>query len=988
MSSNMNVTLKKLVVVDSAGFCYSEIDLDNHTILLGEGNVGKSSLLNCIRLFILPESNFRKAKDKFNFRSSNGDEYSQDDSYNHYFPTKHSHLIIEIEKTIAGTTQSHCQILYRGSNLSYDRIFTTLPYNKLRGFIWQVEANDDKSIGSRVDGFSTKSLISTIKSQDKHMLVIKDSQKLKDLLYTNDILSVPAMRYSLFPLNSAEPEQIESLRALILMLFDMKTSNTSVAKAVANIIETEKKEKSDALNFDLKAFFETHDQLQAENTKVIEIENLSDKHHRIKDSYDKYTKLSGIESRFVAFYLALKKSIAVKSIEHHGISTKIREVLNEKKPLENQIKDLEADIKSFESTINRNNRRIPTLEQSIKTTKFELSLYNDSTPYEAIELMKKDIEEKLEKLSALESADKRITRIEKLSKEISLLDKRLAELTNSSNSPQDAITSLLPASTLSFLNSLNPNLISAQPGRNMLQEDKNKIIGFESLFKDEGNYFNFFNIRIDVNNKIKKYDPTDDISNIEDRRREKRKELKDLESFANSNILYIEKEIKSIKHENEVTTKLINNAENITNLEVELKVLTEQVESAFEDINLLKPQLISAESKNLNLAEEYKFYQVQMTDLDAELDKQIKMKLVLEVIIPTNSKIEHLLKSDGVPIVNYRNDNTVEIEISDEAVRELQVGLQEIKDLRTSIINGLKEFIQMKVIGYEATLFADMPGSATIKKCYTQLDLVYLELPTTKDMLKTRTKSHNESVSNYVDILQKNSDHIIRFESQINQTLKDIHINDLTGIKISIEVDQRFKSLISEIGKSFNPFSTEQNSDLFYERLKVFSEAFFKGDGRNKLQMVDIISKINYSVQKDGQEIWQTKQQSTSTTSLINLKLVRMLLSKLRASHCNVLLPVIMDEAANINVDQYEWLLKDIKDSGFFLFTAGTHSSSSELIYKIGTHYDVDALKTSKSYSKDRTRVVWGGPQAFYDQHEFITDENQIGLLEGVDETI
>lgn len=111
MSHQFNFVLKKLVLVDSAGFCYSEIELDKHTILLGEGNVGKSSLLNCIRLFLLPEVNFNRAKDKFNFKSSNGYEYDRNESFGHYFPSKYSHLIIEVEKVIAGKRYTHCQIL-------------------------------------------------------------------------------------------------------------------------------------------------------------------------------------------------------------------------------------------------------------------------------------------------------------------------------------------------------------------------------------------------------------------------------------------------------------------------------------------------------------------------------------------------------------------------------------------------------------------------------------------------------------------------------------------------------------------------------------------------------------------------------------------------------------------------------------------------------------------------------------------------------------
>jgi hypothetical protein len=56
----------------------------------------------------------------------------------------------------------------------------------------------------------------------------------------------------------------------------------------------------------------------------------------------------------------------------------------------------------------------------------------------------------------------------------------------------------------------------------------------------------------------------------------------------------------------------------------------------------------------------------------------------------------------------------------------------------------------------------------------------------------------------------------------------------------------------------------------------------------------------------------------------------------------------------------------------------------------IGHHYDVDALKTAKPYTKERSRVVWGGPQAFFNENDFglYKTDNQIELLEGTDETI
>lgn len=60
--SNFTFGVRRLVLVDSAGFCYVEIPVDNHGLILGPGNLGKSSLLNSLRLFLLPENNFKNSR--------------------------------------------------------------------------------------------------------------------------------------------------------------------------------------------------------------------------------------------------------------------------------------------------------------------------------------------------------------------------------------------------------------------------------------------------------------------------------------------------------------------------------------------------------------------------------------------------------------------------------------------------------------------------------------------------------------------------------------------------------------------------------------------------------------------------------------------------------------------------------------------------------------------------------------------------------------
>ena len=102
----------------------------------------------------------------------------------------------------------------------------------------------------------------------------------------------------------------------------------------------------------------------------------------------------------------------------------------------------------------------------------------------------------------------------------------------------------------------------------------------------------------------------------------------------------------------------------------------------------------------------------------------------------------------------------------------------------------------------------------------------------------------------------------------------------------------------------------------------------------------------------------------------------------------------MLDEIATVDVKQFDWLLDDIKASGFNLFAASTHSASSQLIYKIGRYHEIGAMRTQKPYSKERTLVYWGGADLFTSLDENLdndsshdqSSEEQLGLLIGLEE--
>ena len=169
--------IRRLVLVDSAGFCYVEIPVDEHAVILGTGNLGKSSLLNSLRLFLLPEGNFRNSRKKFSFRNASaGSFYSNEESYQHYFPGQYSFLIMEAENP-AGV---HCQILYRdrSSDLSYGRIFVPAPYDDLRPLFWSADEDED-GIGHAVSGLSVTNNQFPLTSTNGHHRVNRFKARLK-----------------------------------------------------------------------------------------------------------------------------------------------------------------------------------------------------------------------------------------------------------------------------------------------------------------------------------------------------------------------------------------------------------------------------------------------------------------------------------------------------------------------------------------------------------------------------------------------------------------------------------------------------------------------------------------------------------------------------------------------------------------------------------------------------------------------------------------
>ncbi|KAF3976935.1 MAG: hypothetical protein HFP77_10200 [Methylococcales symbiont of Iophon sp. n. MRB-2018] len=951
-STTDTIKIKRLVLVDSAGFCFIEIPIDRHAILLGKGNIGKSSLLNSLRLFLLPEHNFHKSRVKFAFKKpKKNDYYSNDDSYRHYFPSTQSFLILESENE-AGT---HCQILYKTKNLSYGRIFTPFPFDDIRHFFWDGAGGGDDGIGVAVAELSIAHIKDSLKKLSSKTEVISDPAKLRRTLYAepNELLDSDTTRYCLVPLHKVNDDNIESLRALILLLFEMDASAESIAQALANIIESGKKTTDDILDFDIDAFLATHEDLKKQQSHIVELHNLQPEFKKLSTEHGTYLKLSETDKT----YITLSQSVLIQEqiLKKEALESADKFNQEEKNKIKhkNELQQIKEELIAERRALKDSKARRRTQDEILFKVKILRAQYPD--PNYSLGEIKADLQQYIEQitqqLNALQNTEDNLKLKQTLEEKIQKVKAEISPIKQFLENKEFQLFEQLPQQASSVLSALNKDLLMTNPHRKITEDELSGITGFTSLFEDDGDVIKWFNQNFSKQIGNVGEDLQKKLSDIQAELHGYEKTYKNIS--IEKDAISQKKEIDTLKKKRNASESDIASLDNNPTLslcEQEQQNCT-QYETAIEKLNgkQAKLQIIFEQSQS---------ELVKLEQIRDEKDKAVgdlnrcKRDLSrLEMPYPRLKLVCH----DSV-----KADQSVNV--TQEDVEQLGDDLREFDRLRNHIKAELKDWQRRDFIN-EPELLSQSPDDHIIENSIKQLRELFNDLANIEKAYDDSLHRHNESVASYAKILRDNYDNIRRFESSINRELSAVTINDLTEIKATIAVHPKFRHLVDEVNK-LDEHSGDMLSDQFYERLKAFVETFFKDDDA-KLTMDKIITNLEYKTKKEQDDAMQDTAQSMSTTVLINLELVKILLKRVIPRGIRLEMPLIFDEAADINIDQFDWILPNLSQAGFSLFAAATHSVSTELIHKIGVHFSVDEMMTSQPYDSKRTLVYWNGGEGF-----------------------
>jgi len=954
--SSFYFSYKRVILVDSADLCYAEIPLDEHAILLGKGNIGKSSILNSLRLFLLPEVNFSKCESKFAFRTSDKNSfYSKDQSFQHYFPSASSFLILEVENF----TGSHCQILCRGTGYEYKRLFVPLPYNQIRDLFWSC-CEDEDGIGQAVEGLTFPSVREKIKKRAPDTLVVNDTDKLQKMLYANDLLNDSETRYSLFPLVEQDNSKVNSLRALFLLLFDMNSNSSAMTKAIADIIEADKKSSNDILNFNIDDFLKKHEQLEQESKRLTIIKNQEIEFSHLKTKFYEYIQLSESDKKYANFMDSLFKEREQTKKDKKIIDDQIKPILKE-------IKELDDEFKTTNHKLIEVNAKIDTKTTDLKQAQSDFDkghqiwqqFYISLTINNAIESAQQEHLEKTSQLSALNSEIEAQDQRNKLKNNITIYQNSIARFEESSKNKQFILAEQLEKPVASILASINKRLIQANPNKQLEIDDIEAINRFSSLFRNSGVSFDFYDMSFEKRSVDIFDDLEQQIIDIKEKLRKDKNTLSRLQQSNNS--LHRQKDIQELEKTLEDLKLKMETLRKYPIAEANIETFRNQLNDMGIDKRNLEAKRTLIENSLFNKNKKHSALRPKQEVLEEKLVTLIGLEERSKIL---KGRYKRLKDIESNTTHFYQKTN-----ISINSLNEIEDELSRFDELRNQIILGLHKFISEHIIDDEDNIRVDAPAAKSIKNTFKRLQEIFNELPQKRTILDEQILIHNQSVAQYTNVLTSHEKYIEAFKNQLNRDFQNIAINDLDKIEVNIEVDRRFRNLVAEINKA-DFHSDESLSSRFYERLKVFVNSFFNEKNSSRLTMDKIVTGLNYRIKKKGSDAWQTKKQSNSTTALINLELAQLLLRRIKKSGCTVTFPLIHDELADINIDQFDWLLPHLNKQGFRLFSAATYSASSELIHKIGNYHEIGSMKTARSYSADRTIVYLGGAEKFLTTEE------------------
>lgn len=892
----------RTIYYNSGRYTFFETHLDKNTILLGNNNAGKTSFLNGLQFFLLPEINLKRLHDKFHFNK----KYTTKETYEYYFPTNNSFIIAEFENAFG----KFVQILFRNSDdYSYSRVFTKTSYEEIREQLWDSENNSIR----KTQGIDFKNYL-------KGTLNYKyaaDKDTINKLIYSNNINSEDEGRYAIIPINNGGAKST-NIKQLVKLAFNIDVITGDDLKDVfISFIEGGLKNLKDTVDIDFHKLCEQQDQYKKELHHYAIVNNQKEDFIRVKSNvkiiqeigpiiYKEYTDICNFHSRYFRKTNDLMAVINEACISLESARDASRLIWT----------DAKNNHTSIENNIVVEKNRKKEQEDKYKHFKNIVEKYNlqEKSQIEQLMFFETEIKRIKDDLTIVENKEEISKAIALLNREIASLKKENLEIESilKENSDPKIVYNQLNDKDRQLLRTIWPK----ESGSEYILTDREKDI-ISSLhelisFNSSNNYYMIFN------EKLKRVVDDLDLKSQEEKLIKNNEKLKTLnedliskialqdgeitknKNKLNEDLIVFKRDMDIISKYFSYDSEILITEEKIKSLEIEEKTAallkSTTAERANQDSNTYVQKKTEQDQLNKELEEHKSLY--DKIEINASRLGLQPVEPNLEITVVTNK-----LTKEMVDIF------CSELESTDKAKKDLH------KDLQMFVAKSIISDDDQELVYSGITTKTMMSFVDKLVYIYENID----------EKINSIKQSMYNGFSDAYDSAEKFDEYKKHISSSIgafNQKIERTSVSNFDHISIKIDFDMRFDDFNKTYRDIDHHNPTDISIDTFFLKLRQFLD---KSGIKEKITLHKIIN--NFTVQYHTKSGIETKAQSNGTGIMANAVILSQLKNELIGNGSNVIklkyfLPIIVDEVSNIDNHNLKTLKKFLSEKDFIMFCA------------------------------------------------------------------
>ncbi len=922
-----NYELLELIFINSGSNYYSRIPLDLNAALFAGNNEGKTSSLAALKLFLLPEINFKDCENKFGFESG-GSYFSNVDSFRYYFPSPESYIICNAKNPKG----SFCWILFKTTDFGYQRIAIPNDYNDIEHLFWNEASQANEGAGQLQPDINITDVKKTLISSDYKGVLFTDKQAIGEAIYTRTSSDNNHTRFSLLPMaNRYTTANVETVRALVGMAFSLAdASTTSLPKAIGNMIDGRGMSviKNDGIIVDITDALNEFDELKEVENHLSRIQANHPVWLRLKENKSLYQQLreklaldfSGTTSQIAIFEQHLKSIQQNLSGQITTLNPKVTKASELKTKLGKELSGFKAQLKTYTEQVSDCNEKMtlandararlsPLCEQpSDHAITIELD--------EEIKICTQDIESLNNQENAQsvmqtinQSIAKNKTTLETLTESLSLIENNLGLFNQLSNHGK------------SVLLSLNKRLSEVSCELN--SEQGAVIESFVKLFGQDGEYLTICNkatpIKVlELSDQDAKEQLIKQIDELQDTQEKLTKELQKNSGFIKmSSALRAEKLV-------ELNTELESYNKQKEALSGYSVIVSMQGE-AQKKVDSFTLKVSEVATTEENAQNNFFTLKNQLNDLQNDLQANHENQQSINQFV-TNLKsianesfraVSYESVSDGVNVPS--EVPMFQTEVIHQEITEIQTLLSSFRESRKDVFDDFLQLLKADVI----KVSVEEQNQVTLSKesfdtHYSALESVFENVKAAEERFKLRLNAHNNNAATSARIIE-NVKEIIESEiSGINTELSGYKISNLEKVQIRAELHPQYLNMIKSLSR-YTSVTDNLISEEFYKQISAFQTQFYIRKS-NKINISKIIESISYQFDR-GNGV-EAVPQSNGTNSMINAVMLAQLLKRLVPEDLHLRMPVIFDEVGKLDAHNLKEVLKAMQENGLTLFAA------------------------------------------------------------------